>query len=211
MSRAALRMLITLMAGIAATLAASFVGVAQGADVRTTSGPGIHAAPKPGTWIQVAATDSGFNEAGMLRTANGNLHLVWRKRLGSGKFAYGWTTISPTGQPLTSGTALSGWTTLEGDPRLVPNGSGLRLIFIGGLRIRAIFGRPLWTRCYPATRGRRASPMTTSPKTSSRAAETVALCRASHSRSRSSVGRARSPATAYARTGAITVLADSPM
>jgi hypothetical protein len=121
------------MAGIAATLAASFVGVAQGADVRTTSGPGIHAAPKPGTWIQVAATDSGFNEAGMLRTANGNLHLVWRKRLGSGKFAYGWTTISPTGQPLTSGTALSGWTTLEGDPRLVPNGSGLRLIFIGGL------------------------------------------------------------------------------
>jgi hypothetical protein len=125
-------MLITLMAGIA-TLAASFAASAQGADVRTPSGLGIHAVAGPGTWIRVAATDSGFNEAGMLRTANGDLHLVWRKRLSSGNFAYGWATISPAGQPLASGTVLSGWTTLEGDPRLVPDGSGLRLIFIGGL------------------------------------------------------------------------------
>ena len=88
MSRAALRMLITLMAGISAMLSASFAAFAQGADVRTPSGPGIHAVVKPGTWIRVAATDSGFNEAGMLRTANGNLHLVWRKRLSNGNFGY---------------------------------------------------------------------------------------------------------------------------
>jgi hypothetical protein len=125
-------MLITLIAGISAALAASFAAGAHGADVRTPGSPGIHAVVKPGTWIRVAVTDSGFNEAGMLRTANGNLHLVWRKRFNSGKFGYGWTTISPTGQPLASGTVLSGWTSLEGDPRLVPSGSGLRLIFIGG-------------------------------------------------------------------------------
>src|SRR5215469_13272585 len=86
----------------------------------------------PGTWTKITATDSGFNTAGMLRTADGSLHLVWRKRLTNGHFSYGWLTISLRGALRASGTALSNWVGLQGDPKLVPDGRHLRLIFIGG-------------------------------------------------------------------------------
>jgi hypothetical protein len=86
----------------------------------------------PGTWTKISVTDSGFNQAGLLRTGDGALHLIWRKRLSNGNLGYGWSTVSGAGKLLASGTALSNWVSMEGDPRLVPSGTGLRLIFIGG-------------------------------------------------------------------------------
>lgn len=40
--------------------------------------------------------------------------------------------MSQSGQLGTSHTLLAGWMSLEGDPRLVPNGKDLRLVFLGG-------------------------------------------------------------------------------
>lgn len=112
--------------GIAVALAAAALSP-------TAIGPvGAAVAGGPGTWTKIAVTDSFANQAGMLRTADGALHLVWRKHLRNGNESFGWSTISLGGKLRASGVALSNWTSLEGDPRLVPDHDHLRLIFIGG-------------------------------------------------------------------------------
>lgn len=93
---------------------------------------GAAVAGAPGIWTKIAVTDSGFNQAGMLRTADGALHLVWRKHLQNGRFSFGWSTISLGGRLAGSGLALSNWPGLQGDPKLVPDHDHIRLIFIGG-------------------------------------------------------------------------------
>ena len=93
---------------------------------------GAAVAGGPGTWTKIAVTDSFANRAGMLRTADGALHLVWRKHLQNGNESFGWSTISLGGKLRASGVALSNWTSLEGDPRLVPDHNHIRLIFVGG-------------------------------------------------------------------------------
>ncbi len=94
--------------------------------------PGSSWAGGPGTWTKIATLDSGGDTAGMLRTADGKLHLVWLNRPASnGTHSYGTSTISLAGKLLATGTALSGWSSLEPDPQLVRDGSGLRLIFEG--------------------------------------------------------------------------------
>ena len=68
----------------------------------------------------------------MLRTADGTLHVVWRA-LGAGNVTQSFrtATISLSGKLLATGTALSNWRTLDGDPQLVRDGSGMRLVFEG--------------------------------------------------------------------------------
>jgi hypothetical protein len=86
----------------------------------------------PGKWTQLATVDNGADTFGMLRTADGRLHLAWlAKRAGNLTYSYGTSTISLAGKLLATGTALSGWNSLEPDPQLVRNGSGLRLVFEG--------------------------------------------------------------------------------
>lgn len=86
----------------------------------------------PGKWTGLATVDNGADTVGMLRTADGDLHLVWLKKQASNlTWSYGTSTISLAGKLLATGTALSGWRSLETDPQLVPDGSGLRLIFEG--------------------------------------------------------------------------------
>jgi hypothetical protein len=85
----------------------------------------------PGTWTKLAEVGDAFDTAGMLRTADGKLHLVWRK---SSNTAYGTSTIAINGGLLATGTALSGWNNdLEYDPQLVKMGSGMRLVFEGSM------------------------------------------------------------------------------
>jgi hypothetical protein len=86
----------------------------------------------PGVWTKLATTDNAFATFGLARTTNGDLHLVWlKKRASNSTQSYGTSTISLAGKPLSTGTAVSGWSSLEPDPQLVRNGSGLRLIFEG--------------------------------------------------------------------------------
>ena len=95
--------------------------------------PGSCWAGGPGVWTKLASVGNGSDTVGMLRTADGKLHLVWEKKQASnGTHGYGTSTISLGGKLLATGTALSNWTSLESDPQLVKNGSGLRLIFEGG-------------------------------------------------------------------------------
>src|SRR2546425_8904074 len=111
MPRFAVRALATIMIGLAAALSSS----------------GAALVGRPGVWTKIATTDSGFDQAGLLRTHDGKLHVVWRKLNSNGTFTYRFTTISVGGKVLGVGAALPGWVSLEGDPRLVPGGSGLRL------------------------------------------------------------------------------------
>ncbi len=94
--------------------------------------PGSASAGGPGVWSQIGTTDQGADTLGALRTADKNLHLVWLgKRASNNTQSYYTATLSVAGRVLVRGTALSGWQSLEGDPQLVPDGSGIRLIFEG--------------------------------------------------------------------------------
>jgi hypothetical protein len=94
--------------------------------------PGSSWAGGPGVWTKLATVDNGFDTVGMLRTADGTLHLVWLARRASDlTHSYGTSTISLSGKLLATGTALSNWGTLEPDPQLVSDGSGMRLVFEG--------------------------------------------------------------------------------
>ncbi len=106
------------------------VGVAAALSILALPGPAW--AGGPGVWTRLGTTDAASASFGALRTADGNLHLVWlAKRASDSTQSYGTSTVSVSGQLLATGTALSGWATLAPDPRLVPDGSGLRLIFNG--------------------------------------------------------------------------------
>src|SRR5437763_10134208 len=86
----------------------------------------------PGVWTKLADVDNPSDTVGKLRGADGTLHVVWlAKRAGDGTHAYGTSTISLAGKLLATGTALSGWASLEPDPQLVKDGSGMRLVFEG--------------------------------------------------------------------------------
>jgi hypothetical protein len=111
-------------------LRVSAAGVIAG--LALLAAPGAALAGGPGVWTRLGTTDNGADSFGMLRTADQNLHLVWlAKHASNTTQSYGTSTISVAGRLLATGTALSGWASLEPDPRLVPNGSGIRLIFEG--------------------------------------------------------------------------------
>ncbi|HEY2162179.1 MAG TPA: hypothetical protein VGH24_12795 [Solirubrobacteraceae bacterium] len=94
--------------------------------------PGAALAGGPGVWTKLADLDNVSATAGMFRTADGALHVVWlAKKAADGTHAYGTSTLSVAGKLLATGTALSGWATLEPDPQLFSDGSGMRLVFEG--------------------------------------------------------------------------------
>jgi hypothetical protein len=93
--------------------------------------PGLALAGGPGVWTKLATVNNSADTVGMVRTGDGQLHLVWAKQASNKTWAYGTATITEAGKLLATGTALSGWTSLETDPQLVPYGTGERLIFEG--------------------------------------------------------------------------------
>jgi hypothetical protein len=85
-----------------------------------------------GGWTKFATIDSAAATVGMARTGDGNLHLVWlKKQAPNNTHGYGTSTFSAAGKLTGTGTAVSNWQSLQPDPQLVKNGSGLRLIFEG--------------------------------------------------------------------------------
>lgn len=94
--------------------------------------PGTSWGSGSGGWTKFATIDNAAATVGMARTGDGNLHLVWlKKRATNNTYAYGTSTFSPAGKLTATGTAVANWQSLEPDPQLVKNGSGLRLIFEG--------------------------------------------------------------------------------
>jgi hypothetical protein len=93
--------------------------------------PASGSAGGPGVWTKLAKVP-GPATAGMLRSADGTLHLVWLKQRASNNTdSYGTSAISLAGRLVATGTALSNWGSLEPDPQLVRDGSGFRLVFEG--------------------------------------------------------------------------------
>jgi len=95
--------------------------------------PGSAHAAGPGAWQKLATIDDSAATVGMFRTGDGHLHLVWlNKEASAQSHTYGTATLSLAGSLLGSGTAFSHWNSLDPDPQLVKDGTGIRLVFEGG-------------------------------------------------------------------------------
>ncbi|WP_109505245.1 hypothetical protein [Nocardioides speluncae] len=118
-----MKFLRTLAVVLAAVLA---IGLAIGLAQPVSAGP-------PGTWSRVSATTAiSYGDHATYRTADGVVHLVYRKPGSSSGSAYGHTAISPSGRVIRQNTLLNNWHTLTVAPQLVPApGGGIRLIFQG--------------------------------------------------------------------------------
>jgi hypothetical protein len=82
-------------------------------------------------WIKISS-DAGFGgaAAGLLRTPDGRLHVLWPAD-NNGDHSLHYSTVSAAGQLVASGVILSHWTGIDQYPSLVPDGSGMRAIFDG--------------------------------------------------------------------------------
>lgn len=87
-----------------------------------------------GSWTRFTTGQvDNIAEAGLLRTADGVLHVVY-PRGGSSTDDIAFANISAQGKVVASGTAVAGWASLPQDPKLVPTADGgIRLVF-GGLQ-----------------------------------------------------------------------------
>jgi hypothetical protein len=94
---------------------------------------GPASAGTPGHWEKLGAdVGSSLYLPGVLRAANGTLHVVWEKTVGSNKQQYVHVALSKNGASGTATNVLgTTWSTLHEDPKLVRNGSGIRLLFSG--------------------------------------------------------------------------------
>ncbi len=106
------------------------IGVMAALSALALAGPAW--AGGPGVWTMLGTGGSAFDTFGMVRTADQNLHVAWLAKQASDlTWSYGTSTISVAGKLLATSTPVSKWATLESDPQLVPDGSGMRLIFEG--------------------------------------------------------------------------------
>ena len=82
-------------------------------------------------WIKISS-DAGFSgaAAGLLRTADGRLHVLWPAD-NNGNHSLHYSTVSASGKLLASGVILSHWLGLDQYPSLVPDRGGMRAIFDG--------------------------------------------------------------------------------
>lgn len=102
----------------------------------------------PGTWTKISTGKPGNTQSALLRTPDSKLHVVW-PTVTNKKQAYGHTAVTASGAASRATMVLTGWDALHPQPRLVPNGSGLRLIFSG---LRGASGDPYSTGAmYTAT------------------------------------------------------------
>jgi hypothetical protein len=94
--------------------------------------PAVALAGPPGSWTQVSSGgNSNILQVGLARTADGVLHVAWRRQSGSNQDLVH-TPISAGGAQGSPTAIVTGFVSLE-NPALVTEGSGLRTFF-GGIR-----------------------------------------------------------------------------
>ena len=87
-------------------------------------------------WTKISSDIGfGFASAGLLRTADGRLHVVWPSA-SLGSYSLHYSTVGPQAKLLATGSIVSGWAAIDQFPRLVPTAhavgqAGLRVIFDG--------------------------------------------------------------------------------
>lgn len=108
------------------------------------------ASPK---WVKISAnTKLGIASAGLLRTSDGRLHVVWPSHDGV-TYSLRYSTLGAHAALVNTGTIVKGWSAVSATPHLVPapNG-GLRLVFTGG---NGVSGSPFnLNAMYSATAGK---------------------------------------------------------
>jgi hypothetical protein len=84
-------------------------------------------------WTKISKnTGFGIASAGLFRTGDGRLHVVWPSKDGA-TFSMHYSTVGGRAKLLATGTIVSGWGGISQYPRLVAGpGGGLRLVFSGG-------------------------------------------------------------------------------
>jgi hypothetical protein len=114
----------------AAALAGSSAGVASAAG----SSPPDRAAARSPHWIKISSDIGfGFASAGMLRTSDGRLHVLWPTDI-SNDHTLNYSTVSAAGKLLAAGVILRHWGAIDQVPSLVPDPQGH-----GRVGLRAVF------------------------------------------------------------------------
>jgi hypothetical protein len=132
------------LAGRSAVItAAALTAVAGSATASALAAPAT-AAKAAVKWTKISTNTSlGIASAGLLRTADGRLHVVWPKNDGSSRFSLHYSTIGAKSKLLNTGVVVGKWTGISTYPRLLPGpNGGIRLIFTGG---NGVGGSPLNT------------------------------------------------------------------
>lgn len=88
-----------------------------------------HAGP-PGTWTKISTGSFSAGRSAILRTPEGKAHVVW-PTTASGKHGLGHTGITAAGAVSGAKAVVKGWEGIHQEPRLLPDGTGLRLVFSG--------------------------------------------------------------------------------
>src|SRR4051812_15293320 len=105
-----------LVVAVVAPLLAAFLGA-----LPADAGP-------PGSWTIVGTQQTSTAEPGLLRTADGVLHVLWQREDGATESLWH-TRIGPDGKVVDNTVVVSGWDTIQNAPRLVPTaGGGLRAV-----------------------------------------------------------------------------------
>ena len=128
-------------------LAAAVAAVVALVGSASTAAPGgiAAAANRPGpqrlavitpTWSPVSYANGFGGSAGLLRTADGRLHVLWssddiRQDPFSHSYSLHYSTVGAGGRVLASGRIFRGWTAIDRFPQLVRTPQGLRVIFDG--------------------------------------------------------------------------------
>ncbi|HEY7178805.1 MAG TPA: hypothetical protein VH305_06495 [Gaiella sp.] len=86
----------------------------------------------PGTWTRLTdPTGRNTDEAGLVRTPDGVLHVFWRRHGGVGKESVVHTTVGPTGKVGGSATVLGGFGAVDNPDAIVTGDQRLRVFFAG--------------------------------------------------------------------------------
>ncbi len=109
-------------------------GAALGAG-HSTQRPAAPDRGGPGKWTQVSTGKVGITFVpSLVRSGNGDLHLVYQREVGSGHGTIGHTAIHTDGTIARQNTVLTGgWSTMDAAPVVVAGAGGLRVLF-GGIR-----------------------------------------------------------------------------
>ncbi len=134
------------MLSAAAAAAALFPGAAQAAAPGQAAVPGQPPRAVTPKWTKISTdTSLGIASAGLLRTADGMLHVAW-PRNDTGSFSLNYSTVGPNAKLEATGTIVKGWSGVSAYPRLVAGPSGgIRAVFTGATAWAA--ARTTWARC----------------------------------------------------------------
>jgi hypothetical protein len=118
---------------LAAILLISAALTVTGTSVAGAQAAPAHAANSATQWTKISGdTALGIASAGLFRTGDGRMHVVWSSHDGGTNYSLHYSTVGGREKLLATGTIKSHWSSMSFFPRLVagPKG-GIRLVFSG--------------------------------------------------------------------------------